>query len=106
MVAACMSAETDVGPVIASRSHSCSGNCADLPIAPTNISTAAGTSKPFDCITSAHAVSSRSNLYSNVPACMKMRNIPASIAASPALVMRNAFIPACDGDVYCAIPHA
>ncbi|MBK6535307.1 MAG: hypothetical protein IPF99_39000 [Deltaproteobacteria bacterium] len=31
MVAACSSAETGVGPSIASGSQTCSGNCADLP---------------------------------------------------------------------------
>ena len=34
MVAAWMSAETGVGPSIASGSHTCSGNWADLPTAP------------------------------------------------------------------------
>src|SRR3954466_11086207 len=36
IVAACISAEIGVGPSIESGSHTCSGNCADLPIAPTN----------------------------------------------------------------------
>jgi len=31
-----MSAEMGVGPSIESGSHTCSGTCADLPIAPTN----------------------------------------------------------------------
>ena len=34
MVAAWISADTGVGPSIASGSHTCSGNCADLPTAP------------------------------------------------------------------------
>ena len=34
MVAAWINAETGVGPSIASGSHTCSGNCADLPTAP------------------------------------------------------------------------
>ena len=34
IVAAWISAETGVGPSIASGSHTCSGNCADLPTAP------------------------------------------------------------------------
>jgi len=34
IVAAWMRAETGVGPSIASGSHTCSGNCADLPTAP------------------------------------------------------------------------
>ena len=36
IVAAWISAETGVGPAIASGSHTCSGNCADLPIVPPN----------------------------------------------------------------------
>ena len=34
IVAAWMSADTGVGPSIASGSQTCSGNCADLPTAP------------------------------------------------------------------------
>ena len=37
IVAAWISAETGVGPSIASGSQTCSGNCADLPTAPMNI---------------------------------------------------------------------
>ena len=33
MVAAWISAETGVGPAIASPSHDCNGNCADFPAA-------------------------------------------------------------------------
>src|SRR6185312_11428426 len=36
MVAAWISAEMGVGPSIESGSHTCSGTCADLPMAPTN----------------------------------------------------------------------
>ena len=36
MVAAWISAEIGVGPSIESGNHTCSGTCADLPIAPTN----------------------------------------------------------------------
>ena len=50
MVAAWISAETGVGPSIASGSQVCSRNCADLPIAPMNssrqITVSASTSKP------------------------------------------------------------
>ena len=40
IVAAWISADTGVGPSIASGSQMCSGNCALLPIAPTNSSSA------------------------------------------------------------------
>src|ERR1700729_812717 len=36
MVAAWISAEIGVGPSMESGSHTCSGTCADLPMAPTN----------------------------------------------------------------------
>ena len=38
IVAAWINALTGVGPSIASGSHTCSGNCADFPIAPQKIS--------------------------------------------------------------------
>ena len=40
MVAAWISADTGVGPAIASGSHTCSGICADLPQAPRRSSSA------------------------------------------------------------------
>jgi len=39
MVAAWISAETGVGPSMASGSHVCSNSCADLPMAPMKSST-------------------------------------------------------------------
>ena len=36
IVAACIKAETGVGPSIASGNHVCKKSCADFPIAPTN----------------------------------------------------------------------
>ena len=44
IVAAWISAEIGVGPSIESGSHTCSGNCADLPIAPMNRQMQAGVS--------------------------------------------------------------
>src|SRR5690348_13516968 len=38
MVAAWINAEIGVGPSIESGSHTCKGNCADFPMAPTNSS--------------------------------------------------------------------
>ncbi len=46
MVAAWMSAETGVGPSIASGSQVCSGTCADLPMAPMNRSRQIAVSAP------------------------------------------------------------
>jgi len=48
MVAAWISADTGVGPSIASGNQVCSINCADLPIAPINNSIVI-TSRAFNC---------------------------------------------------------
>ena len=68
MVAAWMSAETAVGPVMASSSHSLSGNWADLPMAPPKSRTAAGIRNPSADIVTAHAVSVVSSRNPKVPA--------------------------------------
>ena len=47
IVAAWMSADTGVGPAIASPSQDCSGNCADLPQAPTRSSSPSAVSTPW-----------------------------------------------------------
>ena len=39
IVAACIRAETGVGPSIASGNHTCKPNCADFPIQPIQINT-------------------------------------------------------------------
>ena len=46
MVAAWIRAETGVGPSMASGSQTYSGNCADLPVAPMNISSDMALSTP------------------------------------------------------------
>ena len=60
MVAAWISAEIGVGPSIESGSQTCSGTCADLPIAPTNrqmqISVSAPARGPATSSTSAVAI--------------------------------------------------
>ncbi len=48
MVAAWISAETGVGPSMASSSQDCSGNCADLPHAPRSSRSPMATSQSFD----------------------------------------------------------
>ena len=54
MVAAWMRAETGVGPSMASGSHTCSGNWADLPMAPMNSSRAMAISVPWPRHARAH----------------------------------------------------
>ena len=48
MVAAWISADTGVGPSIASGSHVCNGTCADLPTQPTKIPKPMSTHNPCD----------------------------------------------------------
>ncbi len=52
IVAAWMSADTGVGPSIASGSHVWSGNCPDLPMAPMKIKIAASVVIPGDSVPS------------------------------------------------------
>ena len=47
IVAAWISAETGVGPTIASGNHTCNGSWADLPTAPANSSSAIAVATPF-----------------------------------------------------------
>jgi hypothetical protein len=49
IVAAWISAEMGVGPSIESGSHTCKGNCADLPIAPTKSKMQIADSSAHDC---------------------------------------------------------
>ena len=53
MVAAWISAETGVGPSMASGSQTYSGNCADLPVAPKNSSSAIALSTPKPAVSAA-----------------------------------------------------
>ena len=50
MVAAWIRADTGVGPAMASGSQTCSGNCADFPIAPPNSRSADTVSSPANSI--------------------------------------------------------
>ena len=56
IVAACIKAETAVGPVMASSNHSLSGNWADFPTAPPKSKIAAGIKRCCADIAVAHSV--------------------------------------------------
>ncbi len=90
MVAAWMSADTGVGPSIASGNHACSGNWPDLPAAPSSssrpsTSTVVAVSAPTPLNTSSYWV---------VPSVANMMKMPMARPASPTRFIRNAFLPA------------
>ena len=92
IVAAWISAETGVGPAIASGNQTCSGICADLPVAPTKSSSptrladTAGATGPLNAAFTASK--------SSVPSAWKIRNMPSRKPASPTRLVMNAFLPA------------
>ena len=88
-----MSAEAGVGPAIASGSHTWSGTCADLPIAPTSSSSATSVA---DAGAQLGIVRARGT-KSNVPAFANMTNSPIRKPTSPTRVVRNAFCEALRG---------
>ena len=94
MVAAWISADTGVGPAMASGSHTYSGICADLPVAPTNSSSPtklAGTSSAAPVpLTKALLIVS----MSSVPKARYNRNMPSRKPASPIRLVMNALRPA------------
>ena len=72
IVAAWISADTGVGPSIASGSQVCSGICADLANAPTSSSTQPATRSP-SLVENASGVRSNARRKSSVPTCLKMK---------------------------------
>jgi hypothetical protein len=90
IVAAWMSAETGVGPSIASGSHVCSGTWADFPTAPANSRSAMAVAVPPTIPPAAGKTSSNRT----EPNVAKMRNTPISISVSPIRVTMKAFLPA------------
>ena len=92
MVAAWMSADTGVGPAMASGSHTCSGNWADFPIAPPKSRSAAAVSVPAarpPCI----AFAVIAGMFA-VPAAKVSTKIPNRNGTSPVFVVMNALIAA------------
>src|SRR5436309_14794339 len=90
MVAAWMSAETGVGPSIASGNHVWSGSCADLPHAPTNRSSA------MPVAVAGASVSAPLNTapYSSVPSAVQSHMTPRPKPTSPTRLTMNASFPA------------
>src|SRR3954453_22368812 len=93
IVAAWMSADTGVGPAMASGSHTYSGSCADLPQAPTKSSTAmAGAvvvARP-----PAPLMIPGSPEYGSVPSAWNVKNMATMKPQPPRRFVTNAFLPA------------
>ena len=100
IVAAWIKADTGVGPSIASGSHVCSRNCADLPIAPINKSkqviVAAFQSTPMKCtfIAAISGTRAKTASYETEPVSTNTKKIPSAKPKSPTRLTINAFIAA------------
>ena len=100
MVAAWIKAETGVGPSMASGSQTYSGNCADLPVAPKNISSAIARQH---AVTGFHrelpaAQRALTSVNRTVPSTESISSMPSTKPASPTRLTRNAFLPASAAD--------
>ena len=101
MVAAWISAETGVGPSIASSSQVCSGNCADFPQA------ASSRSRPMTVITLCDAPPVSSETFANdvVPKVTNIRPMPSDRPMSPTRLITKAFLAAAAAEgLYCQNP--
>ncbi len=92
MVAAWISADTGVGPAIASGSQVCSGNWPDLPIAPQNSSTAPRVTVVAEI--RPEWTPSTMVAIEKLLAAQKNTKIPAMKPRSPTRVVRNALMAA------------
>ena len=91
IVAACIKAETGVGPSIASGSHICSGNCDDLPTAPINIPRPAKV-RVSPVIASPLAIESNIGPNAKEPTAEYNSIMPMKNPMSPTLFVKNAFL--------------
>ena len=92
IVAAWISAETGVGPAIASGNQTCSGICADLPVAPMKSSTPTRLAETAGAMGAANAALISSMF--TVPSAQYSRNRPSRKPASPTRFVMKAFLPA------------
>ena len=101
MVAAWISAETGVGPSMASGSQTYSGICADLPVAPKNISSDIALSTPKPAVSRGKWPLRRmafTSVKRTVPSTDSMSSMPRMKPASPTRLTMNAFLPASPAD--------
>ena len=92
IVAAWISADTGVGPAMASGSQTWSGICADLPEAPMKSSTPTRLAETSGAVGAMNAALILS--ISSVPVAQYSRNMPSRNPASPTRLVTNAFLPA------------
>ena len=108
MVAAWISADTGVGPSMASGSQVCSRNCADLPMAPMNSSRQTTVIASRSQLRNRMVMPATSGTAWNAPSksrwpsTMKAPKMPRAKPKSPTRLTMNAFIAAAfaDGRVY------
>ena len=94
IVAAWISAETGVGPSMASGSQVCSGTWADLAKAPTSSRRQPATSSGWFIENTPASTSSNVLRKSSVPVPVKMKYVPSTSPTSPSTLMTNALMPA------------
>ncbi len=94
MVAAWISAETGVGPSIASGSHTYSGICADFPAAPSRNSRPTNVKVPTVCSTGHPLNFANSAPKSSVLKLIASRKIASENPKSPMRFTMNALFPA------------
>ena len=102
IVAACMRAETGVGPAIASGSQTWSGNCALLPRNPQSRSIP----MPVEAFAGSASTIFASSEKSVVPNALQQKIMPSKKPKSPTRFTMNAFLDAAFAasvEEYCAI---
>ena len=102
MVAAWISADTGVGPSIASSSQDCSGTWADLPHAPSSSSSPSAVATPLPART---RPSRTTPVNDTVPNSANISMIASDSPASPTRLTMNAFLAATAAEgLYCQNP--
>src|SRR4029077_13882898 len=101
MVAAWISADTGVGPSIASSSQDCNGTCADLPHAPRSSSSPSAVATPLP----AEPTVLNTPVNDTVPNSANIRKMARVSPASPTRLTTNAFFAATAAEgLYCQTP--
>jgi len=99
MVAAWISAETGVGPSIASGSQTYSGIWADLPVAPMKSSKAMALSTPKPAVSAGKPPRAwLTSTNRTVPSTLNISSMPRMKPASPTRLAMKAFLPASAAD--------
>ena len=93
-MAAWISADTGVGPSIASSSQDCSGSCADLPHAPSSSSNPSASATPLP----PDLAEENTPVKLNVPNSANISMIASDRPASPTRFAMNAFFAATAAD--------